>query len=555
MKPLIIESNSRILLEKKSTVYEEVKEKISDFLELNKSLNFFNIYSLSHLSIWNGYVKGFDNKKLKKIFEKYSKFPIPKKVIEFIEESYKKFNLFKLESHSDKHDEIICSDQQTMKNILGLLAEEITENIIFESGKYLLSADLKGIFKSVMIDLGYPVNDLTLLSEGEPLKINFKPNFKLRHYQVEARDSFINKSNKSQSSVGLVVLPCGAGKTVVGISILVKLATSALIITPNVVALRQWRKEILDKTDLDPSEIGEYSGVVKEIKKITLTTYQILTYRDDAESQFHHLFLFQKKNWGFIIYDEIHMLPAKVFRYVSSVQSKRRLGLTATLVREDGNEKQVFSLVGPKKYDIGWKDLEEKNYLAKANCYEVKVGMDLLFLQRYHQTKSEKEKYRLACINKKKIGILKNIIDYFADYQIIIIGQFIEQLEEIKKSFGFPLLTGKTNYEERQKIFKDFNERKVNKIIVSKIANFAIDLPNAEVGIQVSGNFGSRQEEAQRLGRIIRPKKSGLNNAYFISLVTQFTKEDFLAQNRKGFLTSQGYQYITKKENELDFIL
>ncbi len=554
MRPLIIESNSRILLETQADGFLEAKEKISSFLELVKSLNVFHIYAVTRVSLWNGFTKGINYTTIKKILENYSKYPLPSKVLSFIKESFENFNLIKITTYDEKHDLIESKKPQELKEIIQNLESEIKDAIQIKHDKIILANKARGIFKSNMINLGYPVNDFTKFIDGDPLVLTLKKDkLTLRQYQQEAKEAFLEESKYGKGAMGLIILPCGAGKTIVGIAILAALKMTTLIITPNVVALRQWKKELLEKTTIKEDDIGEYSGIVKEIKKITLTTYQILTYRKNRESDFHHLFLFQKKNWGLIIYDEIHMLPAKVFRYVASVQSKRRLGLTATLVREDGNEKQVFSLVGPKKYDVFWKDLEKINFLAKVSCFEVKVDMGEEILNEYYNTSSEKEKYKLASINPQKTRLVEKIINKFKSHQIIIIGHYLDQLEIIAEKFQAPLLTGKTNYLTRQKIYSQFNQGKINLIVVSKIANFAIDLPNAEVAIQVSGTFGSRQEEAQRLGRIIRPKNKGSNEAYFISLVTRYTREEILSQNRKGFLTTQGYTYQVKYEENLNF--
>ncbi len=552
MKPLIVESKQRILLETNSQVFQEVKKNISPFLELTKALKFFHVYSLTHVSLWNGFVLGIDHRAMERILKNYSKYPLPKEVVNFITDNFNHFNTIKLVTYNDKYDWIKSERRVKLPAIIKKLESEIKNSISQEGDKLLLLSEARGIFKSNMIHLGYPVNDVTEFLDGEPLEVRLlEKKVSLRGYQEEARDAFLSDSKYGKGAVGLVVLPCGAGKTIVGISVIAALKMTTLIITPNVIALRQWRKELLHKTDISADDIAEYSGVVKQIRKVTLTTYQILTHRGGEEDQFHHLFLFQKKNWGLIIYDEIHMLPAKVFRYVSSVQSKRRLGLTATLVREDGNEKQVFSLIGPKKYDVSWKDLENINFLAKVNCFEVKVKMPPSLMEVYFSTASEKKRYLLASTNPHKLKLVDEILHQFKGYQIIIIGQYLQQLEEFQARLQVPLITGRTNYLERQKVYEDFNNEKINLMIVSKIANFAIDLPNAEVAIQVSGTFGSRQEEAQRLGRIIRPKKKRNNQAYFISLVTKYSKEEFLAQNRKGFLASQGYSYQVRSEENL----
>ncbi|HDP81041.1 MAG TPA: DEAD/DEAH box helicase, partial [Spirochaetes bacterium] len=345
---------------------------------------------------------------------------------------------------------------------------------------------------------------------------------------------------------GVIVLPCGAGKTIVGIGILALLQTEALILVTNTVALRQWKEELLDKTDLPADMIGEFSGEKKEIKPITVATYNILTYRKKRNEDFLHFDLFTSKNWGVIIYDEVHLLPAPVFRMTSEIQSKRRLGLTATLIREDGLEADVFSLIGPKKFDMPWKILEKSNWIAEALCTEIRIELPI-HLRYGYSVARDREKFRIASENDHKVTIVKRILAHHRDSSVLIIGQYISQLESLAKLFGFPIITGSTPVNEREYLYADFKKGTIKTLVVSKVANFSIDLPDANVAIQISGTFGSRQEEAQRLGRILRPKK-GENRAYFYTVITSNTVEEKFAHNRQLFLTEQGYVYIILNE-------
>jgi DNA excision repair protein ERCC-3 len=344
----------------------------------------------------------------------------------------------------------------------------------------------------------------------------------------------------------VIVLPCGAGKTIVGIGIMSKLNTQTLILVTNTVALRQWKEELIDKTCLDPETIGEFSGSKKEIKPVTIATYNILTYRKNKKEDFIHFGLFSSKNWGLIIYDEVHLLPAPVFRMTSEIQSKRRLGLTATLIREDGMETDVFSLIGPKKYDIPWKTLEKSCWIATALCTEIRVALDEDTRFRYSIAK-EREKFRMASENERKFAIVKRIMEFHSEDSILIIGQYLDQLKALNDIFKFSIITGSTPISEREELYAKFRKGELKRLVVSKVANFSVDLPDANVAIQISGTFGSRQEEAQRLGRILRPK-TGENRAFFYTIITSNSVEERFAQNRHLFLTEEGYDYTILNE-------
>jgi DNA excision repair protein ERCC-3 len=404
----------------------------------------------------------------------------------------------------------------------------------------------RGTVKQELIKLGWPVQDEAPLREGEPLEIGLRENqiagnrsFSLRDYQTEAARSVLGRGGPG-TGFGVVVLPCGAGKTVVGMAVMAELKTSTLILSANVAAVHQWIDELLDKTTLTSAEIAEYSGDSKSVAPVTIATYQILTWRPDKSGDFPHFSLFRQYPWGLIIYDEVHLLPAPVFRVTAELQAVRRLGLTATLVREDGAEDAVFSLVGPKRYDVPWKDLERKGWIACAVCVEVRLDLPE-DLKIPYAVAGKREKYRIAAENPLKEEAALELIDNHPEDHILVIGQYISQLESIAARLRAPLVTGKTPNAERERIYGAFKRGEIPVIVVSKVANFALDLPDASMAVQISGSFGSRQEEAQRLGRILRPKAN--NNSYFYSIVSRSTVEEDFAANRQKFLAEQGYRY------------
>lgn len=386
--------------------------------------------------------------------------------------------------------------------------------------------------------------DLAPLQIGDPYHFNLRTEldngqaFGLRPYQQDALDAFIGRKLPG-TGYGVVVMPCGAGKTVVGMAIARSIAAKTLIVTTNVAAVHQWIDELIDKTDIPAEDIGEYTGSAKQIRPITVATYQVLTWRPDKHADFPHFDLFRRERWGLIIYDEVHLLPAPVFRVVAEIQAIRRLGLTATLIREDGLQEDVFSLIGPKRYDVPWKELEAKGFIAAAFCREIRVPVLDHDRMRYAAA-SQRERHRIAAENLVKTRVIHELLDNHSTELVMIIGQFIQQLTRLAKELHAPLITGATPNAERERIYEAFRRGEVKVIVVSKVANFAIDLPDASVAIQISGTFGSRQEEAQRLGRILRPKEK---NSYFYSLVSRYTVEEDFADNRRRFLTEQGYRY------------
>jgi DNA excision repair protein ERCC-3 len=413
----------------------------------------------------------------------------------------------------------------------------------------------RGSVKRELIKLGWPVKDEAPLVDGEPLEINFRDttsagrDFAPRDYQIEAARSVLGDSGPG-TGYGVVVLPCGSGKTVVGMTFMSLLKTNTLILTTNVAAVHQWMAELLDKTQLDETMIAEYTGDSKSVAPVTIATYQVLTWRPHKDADFPHFKLFRERPWGLIIYDEVHLLPAPVFRVTAELQAVRRLGLTATLVREDGAEDAVFSLVGPKRYDVPWKDLESKGWIAEALCTEIRINMPEN-LKIPYAVAGQREKYRMASENPMKEYIVKQLVENHPEDNILVIGQYIEQLEALSKLLKAPIITGKTPNKEREKIYDAFKKGESRVIVVSKVANFAIDLPDASMAVQVSGTFGSRQEEAQRLGRILRPKG---RNSLFYTIVSCYTVEEEFAANRQKFLAEQGYKYSIQLWNSEEFL-
>lgn len=550
-KPLIVQSDNTLLLEVDNPLYEEVRDAILPFAELEKSPEHIHTYRITPLSLWNAASSGLSAKEILERIERYSRYAVPSIVITTIKEQMDRYGLLTLIKRDDKlilqsDDVHIIREIVTRREIAKFIEGQISEY------ELIIKPNSRGHIKQALIKIGFPVEDRAGYVDGDPCPFELRSvtasgvPFIIRDYQKDAIESFY-RSGSEEGGSGVVVLPCGAGKTIVGIGIMHLYQTKTLICVTNTVALRQWIDELLDKTTLTRDLIAEYSGDSKDIKPVTIATYNILTYRRKKEDEFKHFGLFTQNNWGLIIYDEVHLLPAPVFRMTAEIQSRRRLGLTATLVREDGLETDVFSLIGPKKFDMPWKILEECNWIAKAICTEVRI--ELPESVRYQYTVAgDRQKFRIASENEKKIYFVDKLLQVHPTDRVLIIGQYIDQLQKIQERFTFPLITGSTPVKEREELYKQFKEGTITRLIVSKVANFSIDLPDANVAIQVSGTFGSRQEEAQRLGRILRPKP-GDNTAYFYSLITAHTVEENFAHNRQLFLTEQGYTYIIMNES------
>lgn len=571
--PLIVQGDRSLLLDVHAPLAEECRNALIPFAELEKSPEHLHTYKLSPLSLWNAASAGFSSDDAISVLQKYARYDVPQSIIMWIKEISSRFGKIKLiagpdievpvkENSAEKIIEhylyLVADSLPVFKeiganhNVKKMICSAITKDAPEYS--FLLKLTDRGTIKQLLLQSGWPVKDEVPLTDGEPLSINLRETTKngsplnIREYQTASAKALIGDKGPG-TGFGTIVLPCGAGKTIVGMTIMDMLKTSTLIITTNISAVHQWIDELIDKTDLDPNLIAEYSGENKEIKPVTIATYQVLTWRPNKEGPYPHFSIFHERAWGLIIYDEVHMLPAPVFRVVAELQAVRRVGLTATLVREDGCEGYVFSLVGPKRYDVPWKELERDHWIASAECIEVRV--DLPTAQEIdYAVATAREKHKIASMNPDKIKIVKEIIDKCPEDKILVIGQYLDQLDEIVKMIGCPIITGKTPNTERDKIYADFRSGKIKVLVVSKVANFAIDLPDASLAIQVSGTFGSRQEEAQRLGRILRPKE---RKSRFFTLITRNTVEEEFGSNRQKFLAEQGYEYrIERYDGELN---
>ncbi|MBC9785348.1 DEAD/DEAH box helicase [Heliobacterium chlorum] len=552
--PIIVQGDFSLLLEVDNPLFQSARDEVAQFSDLEKSPEHIHTYRLSPLSLWNAAASGLTAEHILTALEKYSKFDLPQNVRQEIEDQVQRFGRIKL-IQEDCGLFLVSDDPYAIQEIASHKKLQSYFRGPVEGQRIPVNPMMRGHVKQALIKLGFPVEDLAGYEQGTTCPMSLRSvtsqgqALALRDYQQMAADAFYaGGSNRGGS--GVIVLPCGAGKTVTAMALMGQLQTETLIITTNITALRQWRQELLAKTTLTEDQIGEYSGEIKEIRPVTITTYQILAYRQDKSSHFPHLEIFTKKNWGFIVYDEVHLLPAPVFRVTAEIQAKRRLGLTATLIREDGLEEDVFSLIGPKKFDVPWKELEKKGWIASAHCIEVRVPMPGPMRLPYAVADS-RAKFRIASENPEKEAVVHRLLQRHPDDQVLIFGQYIDQLESIAAVLGIPVITGKTPNQERIRLYDAFKSGSQKRLVLSKVANFAIDLPDANVAIQVSGTFGSRQEEAQRLGRVLRPKV-GDNRAYFYSLVTANSRDQDFAANRQLFLTEQGYKYSIVRPEELN---
>lgn len=543
-RPLIIQSDKTLLLEVHSPSFNAARNDIIAFSELIKSPEHIHSFQITSISLWNAASAGVETEEILRRLNTWSKYPVPENVSFYIQDTISRFGAIQLFRSEEDPQRLLLTVSNSMTEQEILHRKQLMEMLTpCEEGFHLHMYD-RGNVKLQLIKLGYPVDDRIPLHIGDPMPFTLRDTtvsgyeFHVRDYQREAKDALLGDRGPG-TGYGTIVLPCGSGKTVVGISVMQALQTHTLILTTNVAAVHQWISELEDKTSLTRDEIGEYSGDRKVIRPVTVCTYQILTWRKDKTSDFPHFSLFTDHNWGLILYDEVHTLPAPVFKVTAEIQSMYRLGLTATLVREDHREDEVFSLVGPKRYDIPWKELEQKGWIAEAHCYEIRIPLDAS-LDLDYAIGNRREKFKLSATNPLKTPVIKQLISNHPDDFILIIGQYISQLKELAKDMGLPIITGSTPNKKRDELFSDFREGRQKILIVSKVANFAIDLPDASVAIQISGTFGSRQEEAQRLGRILRPKEQG---SYFYSIVTRYSVEEEFAANRQKFLSEQGYKY------------
>ena len=544
-KPLIIQSDFTVLLDVHDPEFQRARDELMRFAELVKSPEHMHVYRLTPLSLWNAASAGISADRIIEVLSSLSRYPVPGNVKEEIREKIGRFGVLKLRREGD--DLVLTArDPEVLEEImaLGRVEEFLRERVNATAVK--VDPARRGNLKLALIKTGFPVEDLAGYREGDPLEVRLRTTalsgepFSLRRYQQEAVEAF-HAGGTVQGGSGVIVLPCGAGKTIVGMAVMAEVGMTTLILSTSITALRQWRRELVDKTFLTDDQIGEYSGEVKEIKPVTLSTYQIMTYRRSKTDPFSHLDVFARGNWGLVIYDEVHLLPAPVFRFTAEIQATRRCGLTATLIREDGREDEVFSLIGPKKYDIPWRSLEQSGWIANARCIEIRVELDPAIRGRYLSA-SARDKFRLASENPRKRDLVRRLVERHRDDLVLIIGQYLGQLEELRRELDCPLITGRTSNRKREELYGKFRRGEIRTLIVSKVGNFAIDLPDANVAIQVSGTFGSRQEEAQRLGRILRPKNGGAS-AIFYSLVSRQTRDQDFAEKRQLFLTEQGYEY------------
>ena len=546
-KALIVQSDKTLLLDAHSETAEEARQAIIPFAELEKSPEHIHTYRITPLSLWNAASAGFTPRDVVSALEKHSRYEIPPGTIEMFSLLMSRYGKIRMTEEEGGKLALRIDDEAIRLEIEGY--KTLEKYLAKTQGGFSLDLLNRGTVKRELIRAGWPVQDDAPLADGEDLRINLRETclsgkpFSARDYQVTAARSVVG-SGKPGSGYGVVVLPCGSGKTIVGMLIMSMLKTNTLILTTNVVAARQWIEELLDKTDLTREQVGEYTGDNKTVAPVTVATYQIITWRPAKDADFPHFRLFRERQWGLVIYDEVHLLPAPVFRVTAELQAIRRLGLTATLIREDGEEDAVFSLVGPKRYDVPWKDLESKGWIAEAVCTEIRLDLPENLKIKYAGS-SSREKYRVACENPLKEEIALQLVKNHSEDQILVIGQYLTQLDSLARLLNAPIITGKTPNAEREKIYNSFRKGETRVIVVSKVANFAIDLPDASMAVQVSGAFGSRQEEAQRLGRILRPKAR--RNALFFTLVSHYTVEETFAANRQKFLTEQGYKYSIQR--------
>ena len=544
-KPLIVQSDGTLLVEAAHPDYPLLREQLLGFAELLKSPDHFHTYRLSRISLWNAAANGRTPEEVLTTLHAFSRYALPLHLQQLVLNEMNKYGSLVLEQGDGCL--VLRGERELLDDLRHL--PELKEHLHGRKRTVMeVKEQSRGVVKRLLAKHGYPVRDLVGYIEGEPLPFRLLGKTRsgqallLRPYQQEAVEAFATDGS------GVVVLPCGAGKTVVGIAAMVRSQSWTLVLTPNIVAARQWMRELLDKTDLDPELVGEYSAEKKQVKPVTITTYQMLTYRNGG--RFPHFERLNGEPWGLIVYDEVHLLPAPIFRLTADVQSTRRLGLTATLVREDGAESDVFSMIGPKKYDVPWKEMEANGFIAPTSCYEVAVSMPNDSRIRYISA-SPRDKYRIAGENPRKFEVIGKLLARHEGDRVLIIGQYLDQLEEVGRLTGAPVLTGRTPMAEREELFERFRRGDLRVLVVSKVANVAIDLPDANVAIQISGAFGSRQEEAQRIGRLLRPKSDGSSSCFY-TVVSRDTVDREAANHRQLFLTEQGYQYQVLDAEELE---
>jgi DNA excision repair protein ERCC-3 len=532
--PLIVQSDKTLLLEVDHALAADCRRAIAPFAELERAPEHIHTYRLTPLGLWNARAAGHDAEQVIDTLIRYSRYAVPHAMLVDVAETMSRYGRLQVNNHPvhglvlQALDEPVLEEVLRSKKVAPLLGARVDATTV------IVHPSERGHLKQALVKLGWPAEDVAGYVDGERHAIGLAAElWQPRPYQTEAAEGFWHGGS------GVVVLPCGAGKTIVGALAMALAQATTLILVTNTVAARQWREELLRRTTLTSDEIGEYSGAKKEIRPVTIATYQVMTTK--RQGIYPHLEVFDSRDWGLIIYDEVHLLPAPIFRFTADIQSRRRLGLTATLVREDGHESDVFSLIGPKRYDAPWKDIENQGYIAPANCVEVRVTLPDSDRMTYAMAEPE-DRYRLASSAPQKITLVEELVAKHPDDQVLVIGQYLDQLAELGEHLDAPVITGASSVKERERLFSDFREGRIRVLVVSKVANFSVDLPEASVAIQVSGTFGSRQEEAQRLGRILRPKADG-RTAHFYSIVTRDTVDADFAQHRQRFLAEQGYAY------------
>ena len=532
--PLIVQSDKTLLLEVDHEQASDCRKAIAPFAELERSPEHIHTYRLTPLALWNARAAGHDAEQVVDTLLTFSRYAVPHSLLVDVAETMARYGRLRLEKHPT-HGLVLASTDRAVleevvraKKIAGMIGDRIDDDSV------VVHASERGNLKQALLKLGWPAEDFAGYVDGEahPIALD-ETEWHLRDYQREAAESFWHGGS------GVVVLPCGAGKTLVGAAAMAQAQATTLILVTNTVSARQWKDELIRRTSLTEDEIGEYSGAVKEIRPVTIATYQVMTTR--RKGVYTHLELLDARDWGLIVYDEVHLLPAPIFRMTANLQARRRIGLTATLVREDGREGDVFSLIGPKRYDAPWKDIEAQGWIAPADCVEVRVTLPATERMAYATAEPE-ERYRLASCTHHKVDVVRDLVAQHRGQPTLVIGQYIDQLDELAELLGAPMIKGETSVKERQRLYQEFRTGGIDLLVVSKVANFSIDLPSAEVAIQVSGSFGSRQEEAQRLGRLLRPKADG-RTARFYTVVSRDTVDAEFAQNRQRFLAEQGYAY------------
>jgi DNA excision repair protein ERCC-3 len=549
--PIILQGDGKVLLETRHPMFDRARDFLARFAELESSPELLHTYRISALSLWNAASAGMSRDEIVNTLRGLSKFDIPQQVLQTIDDTLVRYGLVQLKPHPTEPRRWIRVTFETLFVQKTILQTATGKELLKADGKrdYVIEYGMRGLFKQRLLQERWPVADLAGFVEGDPLSFELRTHlksngkeFRVREYQTESADRWF-MAGRPAGGHGVVVLPCGAGKTIVSMVCMAKVQQHTLILCNNQTAVNQWVRELLDKTTLTEEQVGIYTGTEKRIAPVTVATYQVLTFRRSKDKDYEHLHLFRDHNWGLLVYDEVHLLPAPVFGATAELQGCRRLGITATLVREDGREGDVFSLVGPKRYDLPWQVLEKQGFVAEADCFEIRVPFKAKDRARY-ESADENEKFRMASENPDKLDVVQTLVERHPDDPTLIIGTYLQQLKQISRDIDAPLITGETPQKERDILFLKFRRGEIKRLVVSKVANFAIDLPDAAVAIQVSGSFGSRQEEAQRLGRILRPKE---RRAFFYTVVTGDSKEQEFAMKRQLFLTEQGYRYTIQE--------